>query len=102
MATRKTRFVLVLALSLVGCGRPPQIGDDAETFKTVDALYTAVSLRDPMLLARCETRLRTLRNAGKLPPDASRTLDGIVTEARAGSWEPAQGRLGTFMRGQTR
>ena len=102
----KRLAVVTLAASLLlpgfgGCG-PPQIGADRDVFKNVDALYTAVSLRDPALLDRCAGKLRALRDAGKLPPAAGRSLEGIVAEARGGKWERAQSRLGDFMLGQTR
>lgn len=90
----------LFALSLVGCGRPAQIGADRDTFKAVDALYTAVSLRDLKLVDQSETKLKDLRNAGKIPEAASKSLESIIAEAKGGKWEPAQGRLGKFMEGQ--
>jgi hypothetical protein len=92
--------ILILAC-LCGCG-PPQIGADRDTFKAVDALYTAVSLRDAQLLGRCEASLAGLRAAGKVPDAAGSALDAIVAQARSGEWEAAQRRLGDFMRGQRR
>ncbi len=102
-----SRTACFLALSLIvvglgGCGRPPSIGDDKDTFKAVDALYTAVSLRDPKLLDQCEANLKSLHDSGKLPDAAFKSLEPMVTEARAGKWEPAQERLGKFMEGQRR
>jgi hypothetical protein len=103
MNSRRTILVGVLGLLLStvsgGCG-PPQIGPDRDTFKAVDALYTAVSLRDPRILERCGTTLQRLRSEGKLPESAARALDSIVIEARAGHWGTAQARLGEFIRGQ--
>jgi hypothetical protein len=94
--------LLIFAFTLGGCGRPAQIGKDRETFKAVDALYTAVSLRDPQLLQRCDQTLQSLRTSGKLAKAAHDSLESIVSEARAGKWEDAQSRLGDFMRGQRR
>lgn len=99
--TAAALFLLIMAI-FWGCGRPPQIGADKDAFKAVDALYTAVSLRDSKLLDRCEQSLRDLKSQGKLPETAARSLDAIVAEARGGKWEDAQTRLGHFMRGQTR
>lgn len=90
----------MLCASAVGCGSPPQIGDDKDTFRAVDALYTAVSLREQALVARCESQLAQLRDAGKLPVAASDALTSIINEARNGQWEPAQARLARFMEGQ--
>src|SRR5882757_7688672 len=94
--------LLALALAAGGCGRAPQIGADKDSFKAVDALYTAVSLRDLQHLDRCAKALRDLKAEGKLPEAAGQSLDAIVAEAREGHWEQAQGRLGDFMRGQRR
>lgn len=101
--TSRTRFsivaLLVLLLAWAGCG-PPQLGADREAFKQVDALFTAVSLRDPGQLDRAESGLQSLRTAGKLPDAAADRLAAIVAEARAGRWEPAQEQLRAFMEGQ--
>ena len=103
---KRIAFVVVLSSlplsTLGGCGRPPQIGDDKAAFKAVDALFTAVSLRDPQLLERCDQTLRNLRVGGKLPEAAGTSLEAIVAEAREGKWESARDRLGNFMRGQRR
>ena len=98
----KLLSVALLSASLSGCGGPDQIGGDKETFRAVDALYTAISLRDPMPLGRCEGNLHDLRAAGKLPEKAAATLETIIATAREGQWEEAQRRLGDFMRGQRR
>ena len=84
---RAMMLSLPLVLAAGGCGGPPQIGTNKEAFKTVDALYTAVSLRDSKLVAQCEERLEGLRDSGSLPADASKSLDSIIAEAKAGDWE---------------
>jgi hypothetical protein len=78
------------------------MGTDEEAFKTVDALFTAITARDRDLLARCESRLDAARNAGRLPPEAADHLAGIIKEARAGRWESAAQRLYDFMKAQRR
>jgi hypothetical protein len=90
----------LLILASGGCGGPPQIGANKEAFKTVDALYTAVGLRDTQLVARCEEKLNGLRDAGSLPAGASRSLDSIIAEAKGGRWERSMERLSDFMEGQ--
>ncbi len=91
-----------LVLPFVGCGGPAQIGADRDSFKAVDALYTAVSLRDPKLVGQCEARLKGLRDASKMPQGAFSTLQSIIAETNDGRWEPAQDRLANFMEGQSR
>jgi len=92
----------VAAGALAGCGAPAQIGADPETFKAVDALYTAVSLRDPGRVDQCLATLRSHSEAGRLDATPYEALEAIVAEAKSGSWEPAQARLADFMRGQRR
>src|SRR5262249_56101374 len=82
--------------------RPPQMGADEEVFKTVDALFTAVTARDEKLLGECEGRLTVLKDAGKLPTDAAAYLDGVIAKAHDGRWEAAAEKLYTFMKAQRR
>jgi hypothetical protein len=82
--------------------RPPQLGPDDEVFKSVDALFTAITARDEKLLADCQRRLRTLKDAARLPTDASTYLDRIIKKARDGNWESAAERLYDYMRAQRR
>ena len=96
-----TATALLWAALICGCGEA-QMGADPATFKAVDALYTAVSLREPDRVDRCVTTLVSLRDAGKLESGPLEALEGIAAEAKSGSWESAQSRLGRFMRGQTR
>ena len=94
--------VLIATVALTGCWAPPQIGPDKDTFKAVDALYTAISLREPKLVESCVSKLNELKAAGKVPEAAFRSLDSIVLEAKEGRWEPSQERLASFMEGQRR
>lgn len=95
-------LALTLALAFLGCGRPPQIGEDRDTFKAVDALYTAVSLRDLKLVDLCDGKLRTLQSKGEGSEAVRGELGAIIAKAKEGKWEVAQTRLGDFMRGQRR
>ena len=94
--------IAVLLVALHYFTQPPQMGVDDDVFKTVDALYTAISLRDPKLLDQCDGRLRELKDEKKLPEAAGTLLDAVIAKARGGKWEDAQSRLGDFMRGQKR
>jgi hypothetical protein len=78
------------------------MGGDEDVVKTVDALFTAVTARSEPLLGQCERRLRSHRDAGKLPPEASDYLGAIVEQARAGRWEAAAERLYGFIKAQRR
>lgn len=98
--------VLVIVV-VVGCvmmfwGRPPQMGADEEVFNTVDALFTAVTAKDPRLVEQCEQRLNGYREANKLPAGAAAYLDGVITQTKNGQWESAAHRLYDFMTVQRR
>jgi hypothetical protein len=98
----KATAAALLAAAASGCWGPPQIGADGESFKAVDALYTAVSLREAKLVDQCQAALKGLSESGKLGEDASGALDSIIDEAKGGAWEDAQTRLARFMEGQRR
>jgi hypothetical protein len=95
-------FVALAVCWFVWRGRPPQMAADEEVFKTVDALFTAVTARDEKLLGQCEQRLQALRDAGKLPGDASDYLGGVIRKARDGRWQSAAEKLYGFMKAQRR
>ena len=91
-----------IAVAIGYSNRPPQMGTDEEVFKTVDALYTALGMRDPVKLSQCEERLRSYRAAEWLPQRSADYLDGVIAKARAGGWESALERLYDFMLAQRR
>lgn len=95
-----TAAALCLALTLVGCGGPSQIGSDEEALKAVDALYTAVSTRRIDLLDGCAARIDELHSTGKLPDGAFSQLKPLIAEARSGKWETSLRKLYDFIRGQ--
>ena len=91
-----------LAALFVYLNRQPQMGGDEDVFRTVDALYTAVRMRDEARLAQCEKLLHSYREAGKLPKGSADYLDGIIAKAKSGKWEAATERLYDFMLAQRR
>jgi hypothetical protein len=80
----------------------PQIGTDEEVFKTVDALFTAITSHDSKRLEECEQRLKTYRQSGTLPIASSDLLASIIEQARSGAWDSSARRLYDFMRSQRR
>lgn len=98
---RVVPLILCAAGLMVGSGcSPPSMGPSKETFKTVDALYTAVGARSPKLLDQCDTRLTELKEQGQVPEPAFLALQAIIVRARNGQWETASKELYSFMRGQ--
>ena len=96
-SVRPTLAILILSASIHGCGRAPSIGPDKEAFTTIDALFTAVSMRELAQLERNAATLDVLHHSGKLPDDAHDVLAAIIARARAGAWEPASDELRAFM-----
>ena len=94
--------VAAVALAVAYFSRPPQMGPDEDVFNTVDALYTAVRLKDAAKVGQCEDRLRAYREAGKLPKESAEYLDRVIAKARDGRWETATERLYEFMLAQRR
>ncbi len=89
-------FTLTLTLA-VGCGRSPSMGTDREAFTTVDALFTAVSLKDEAQLDRNAAALGALHASGRLPERAYEALGAIIATAKGGDWESAGADLRGFM-----
>ena len=92
----------VVALFFFWPRSEPQVGGDEEAFKSLDALFTAVTSRNLDRLTSTEGRLHSLRDQGKLPASAAERIDAIIASARAGEWQPAAERLYEFIKGQRR
>ena len=84
-----------------GCTQP-QLDNDPELFKTVDALFTALTSRDLSRVDDCEFRLDEFHESGQLSPAAGAILDTVIEEARDGDWERAAQQLYDFMLAQQR
>jgi hypothetical protein len=81
---------------------PAQLANDESLFKTVDALYTAVRMKDAARVVECEKRLAEAHAAGRLSEAAWHQLEVIIDETNAGNWQPAAESLYAFMLGQRR
>jgi len=92
----------IIALLVVYSQRPPQLGADDRVFRTVDALFTAVTAHDENLVRQCEQRLHACRDDGKLPPKAAAYLDRVIAKSRDGHWDLAAKSLYDFMTAQRR
>jgi hypothetical protein len=97
--------VLVVASAArvwLGYRAPPQLPASDEVYKSVDALFTAVTSRDEQRLAACEERLKNYHNRALLPDRAWQRLSGVITTAKNGQWDTAAHRLYDFIQGQRR
>jgi len=81
---------------------PAQLPNDETLFKTVDALYTAVRMKDAARVADCHKRLSEANASGRLSDQAWHQLQTVIDDANAGEWQPAAESLYDFMLGQRR
>jgi hypothetical protein len=81
---------------------PPQLPPHEEIFKTVDALFTAVTAHDRERLQACEQRLKVFNQLGDLPAPVWQRLQTIIASSHAGQWDSAAHALYSFMQGQRR
>ncbi len=81
---------------------PAQLANDESLFKTVDALYTAVRMKDAARVTECEQRLAEAHAVGRLSDRAWHQLEAIIEDANDSEWQPAAESLYDFMLGQRR
>lgn len=89
-------------LALGGCGSPPQVFHEEQTYKTIDALWTALSTKRSDLLEATAADLNRLNAEGKLSPEGLAALSPILEKARRSEWQPAMVDLKAFIQGQRR
>jgi|SRR5262245_51807143 len=95
-------IVCLAARLYFGYRSQPQLAPSDEVFKTVDALFTAVTAHDSQRLADCQQRLAKYKDRGSLPAAAAQHLDRIISLAQSGEWTTAAHRLYDFMQAQKR
>lgn len=94
--------VAIAAIIVLSWRSEPQMGTHEESYRTVDALYTAVRNRDAKGRDAAEVRLIAYREAGAFPANASKRLREIIALTRQGEWELATRKLYAFMNAQRR
>jgi len=93
--------LLLLALALsAGCSETPQLGGDEASWTTADALWTAVTAKNPTLVRNCAKKIRDLQAKGKLAPETAAALEALTQQALDGSWDDARNDLKAFVQGQ--
>jgi hypothetical protein len=80
---------LILILILAGCSGEPS-GRERENRRELEALLTAVSLRNKSELERDAARIEARHASGELSDAPYRTLRAILEKARAGDWSAAE------------
>lgn len=72
---------------------PPQLHASPEAAKTLDAMFTALTSRNPDNLSACMACIDQYRQDGKLDAKAAAELRVCNDLATSGSWEQAAKRL---------
>lgn len=80
--------ILTLSLSAVGCSRPAEAQRDNR--RLMDAILTAVVIRNPKELAKDKELLEARRQEGKMSKASFESLQKLIVEAEAGKWESAE------------
>jgi hypothetical protein len=81
-------LLLGLALSNAGCGQPSE--REYKNRRELEAVLTAVSLKNPKELEKDARRLENRHAAGELSDASHQELMKIVATARAGDWASAE------------
>lgn len=95
-------LLAVVGLVVAGCSAPPQWGTDDETFKMVDALWTAVTAQDVKLVDQCAEKIVKLHDEGHMPDPAFEYLQTVVAKAHSAQWPKARDQLKKLIRAQRR
>jgi len=81
-------LLLVLAIPIAGCGQPSE--REYKNRRELEALLTAVSLKNSKELERDARRLEDRHASGALSHASHKELMKIVDTARAGDWAGAE------------
>jgi len=84
---RKT-LVMALLLTLAGCGEPSV--RELKNRRELEALLTAISLKNKKELDKDVKRIDDRHAAGELSDDGYKDLQEIVRKAQAGDWGGAE------------
>ena len=84
----RTPLFLGLALLFTGCGEPSV--RELENRRELEALLTAVSLKNKKELDRDAKRIDDRHASGELSDASYKDLDEIVKKAQAGDWAGAE------------
>jgi hypothetical protein len=87
-------LVAGLALTLAGCGEPSE--REYKNRRELEALLTAVSLKNIKELEKDAKRIDGRHDSGELSDSSHKELKEIVEKARAGDWSSAEKRAYEF------
>ncbi|MEO2088345.1 MAG: hypothetical protein ABGY75_02470 [Gemmataceae bacterium] len=87
-------FAVLLVGALGGCGKPTE--DARQNRRLVDALLTAVTVRNPKEMEKCKGLLDKRRADGVLSESSHQRLLEIFAQAKSGKWSEAEDALYRF------
>jgi hypothetical protein len=85
----RSSLVAALVLALGGCSGEPS-GRELKNRRELEALLTAISLKDRKELDRDARRIESRHASGELSDAPYRTLQEIARKAQAGDWAAAE------------
>ncbi len=85
----RSALVAAMVVALAGCSGEPS-ERELKNRRELEALLTAVSLKDKEELDRDARRIEDRRASGELSEAPYRTLREIIAKARAGDWGAAE------------
>ena len=88
VADARTAWCAVLFLTLAGCGEPSV--RELKNRRELEALLTAISLKNKKELDRDVKRIDDRHASGELSDDGYKDLQEIIKKAQAGDWAGAE------------
>jgi hypothetical protein len=81
-------WLVVLLLAIAGCGEPSE--RELKNRRELEALLTAISLKNAKELDKDAKRIDDRHASGELSDGGYRDLDEIVKKAQSGDWSGAE------------
>ena len=86
----RVAWLMVLLLVVAGCGEPSE--RELKNRRELEALLTAISLKNAKELEKDIKRIDDRHASGELSDDGYKDLQEIVKKAQAGDWSEAEKR----------
>ncbi|MBI3407301.1 MAG: hypothetical protein HY040_02955 [Planctomycetes bacterium] len=87
---------LGLALLTSGCRAPTQ--EERDNRRALDAILTAITMKNSRLLEESAKRAKSRHDAGQLTNDEYRGMEAFIDKARGGDWSGAENDAYEFRR----